>query len=258
MSPDATRNAGSYALRAMRLLLLSTSTVHGTNYLDYAEAHVRAFFGPSVKRVLFVPFALHDRDAYAAKARERFGRLGYGCDVLHTAAAAGAAAAQQAVASAEAVFVGGGNTFRLLDTLQRLELIEPLRRRVQGGLPYMGASAGSNLACPTIMTTNDMPIVQPRSFDALGLVPFQINPHYLDPDPSSKHMGETREQRIREYHEQNQRVVVGLREGGILLREGDRLKLIGQSGARVFRCGGEPVEFRPGDDLSGLLGSQSC
>ncbi|MBM3976205.1 MAG: dipeptidase PepE [Planctomycetes bacterium] len=242
----------------MRQLLLSTSTVHGTNYLDYAETHVRAFFGSSVKRVLFVPFALHDRDAYAAKARERFERLGYGCDALHTAAAAGAATAQQAVASAEAVFVGGGNTFRLLDTLQRLELIEPLRRRVQGGMPYMGASAGSNLACPTIMTTNDMPIVQPRSFDALGLVPFQINPHYLDPEPNSKHMGETREQRIREYHEQNQRSVVGLREGGILLREGDRLQLIGQSGARVFRRGGEPVEFRPGDDLSGLLGSQSC
>jgi dipeptidase E len=245
----------------MRLLLLSTSTVHGTHYLDYAEVHVRAHFGAAVRRVLFVPFALHDRAAYAAKARERFERMGYACDSLHDlveGGAAGAASAARAVRAAEAVFVGGGNTFRLLDALQRLELLAPLRERVLAGMPYMGASAGSNLACPTLMTTNDMPIVQPRSFDALGLVPFQINPHYLDPDPGSKHMGETREQRIREYHEMNARAVVGLREGGILQRDGDRLKLIGQCGARVFRRGVEPVEFRPGDDLSELLQPASC
>ncbi|TAJ24207.1 MAG: dipeptidase PepE [Planctomycetota bacterium] len=242
----------------MRLLLLSTSTVHGTNYLDYAQAHVRAFLGAGVKRVLFVPFALHDRAAYAAKARERFERLGYGLDSLHEAAEQGRAAALAAIHGAEAVFTGGGNTFRLLEALQRLELLAPLRARAQAGMPYMGASAGSNLACPTLMTTNDMPIVQPQSFEALGLVPFQINPHYLDPEPGSKHMGETREQRIREYHEMNERTVVGLREGGILQRDGDRLKLIGQSGARVFRRGVEPVEFRPGDDLSALLQPASC
>lgn len=242
----------------MRLLLLSTSTVHGTNYLDYAETHVRAFLGTAVQRVLFVPFALHDRAAYAAKARERFERMGYGCDSLHEAAERGSAAAREAIRAAQAVFTGGGNTFRLLDALQRLELLVPLRERARAGMPYLGASAGSNLACPTLMTTNDMPIVQPPSFEALGLVPFQINPHYLDPDPGSRHMGETREQRIREYHEMNDRAVVGLREGGILQRDGDRLKLVGQAGARVFRRGVDPIEFRPGDDLSGLLQSASC
>jgi dipeptidase E len=242
----------------MRLLLLSTSTIHGTAYLDYAESHVRAFFGPAVKRVLFVPFALQDRDAYAAKARERFERMGYGVDALHTPAEQSIAAAQRAVEQAEALFIGGGNTFRLLETLQRLQLVDSIRQRVLTGMPYMGASAGSNMACPTIKTTNDMPIVQPQTFEALGLVPFQINPHYLDPEPGSKHMGETREQRIREYHELNERTVVGLREGGILHRDGDRLTLIGSSGARVFRRGAEPVEFRPGDDLSLLLHPSSC
>lgn len=242
----------------MRLLLLSTSTVHGTNYLDYAEPRIRAFLGTAVRRVLFVPFALHDRAAYAAKARERFERMGYGCDSLHEAAARGTAAARDAIGDAQAVFTGGGNTFRLLDALQRLDLLVALRERARAGMPYMGASAGSNLACPTLMTTNDMPIVQPPSFEALGLVPFQINPHYLDPDPGSKHMGETREQRIREYHEMNERAVVGLREGGILHRDGDRLELLGQSGARVFRRGVDPVEFRPGDDLSALLQPASC
>ena len=168
------------------LLLLSNSTNHGQGYLDHAMAEVRGLVG-GAKQLLFVPFALHDRAAYAEKARIRFAAEGIEVDAL-TANAAG----RRLLSSAEAVFVGGGNTFRLLKTLQDSDLLGPLRRRVRDGLPYLGACAGINIVCPTIKTTNDMPIVQPASFDALGLVPFQINPHYLDPDPGSRHMGETR------------------------------------------------------------------
>ena len=157
------------------------------------------------------------------------------------------------VEAAEAVFAGGGNTFRLLAKLYRLDLLAALRARALAGMPYLGASAGSNLACPTVRTTNDMPIVEPPSLTALGLVPFQINPHYQDPDPASTHQGETREQRIREYHEENELPVVGLREGAMLAVEGDRMTLLGSTRARLFRRGAEPEEFAPGADLSFLL-----
>jgi dipeptidase E len=199
--------------------------------------------------VLFVPYALKDRDAYAAKARTAFGEMGFGLDSLHESAEPHAA-----VEAAEAVFVGGGNTFRLLDALYRLDLLPDLRRRVAEGMPYSGASAGANLAGPTIRTTNDMPIVQPPSFDALGLVPFQINPHYLDPDPGSTHMGETRETRIREFHEENDTPVVGLREGAMLRVEGDSVELRGRAGARIFRRGEDPVEVAPVAEIGHLLG----
>ena len=178
-----------------RLLLISTSTVFGTRYLEHAYEELRALLA-GARRVLFVPYALKDRDAYALRARETFAELGIGLDSLHDSADP-----RQAIEDAQAVFCGGGNTFRLLKTLHELELVAPLRQRALEGMPYAGASAGSNLACPTIKTTNDMPIVRPSSFDALGLVPFQINPHYLDPAPGSTHMGETRETRIREFHE---------------------------------------------------------
>lgn len=230
-----------------RLLLISNSTQHGSGFLDHCEAEIRDFLG-AVPRVLFVPFALHDKDGYAARARERFGRMGYPLDSLHEANDPAGA-----VRRASAFFVGGGNTFRLLDRLLRLGLLDLIRRRVEEGVPYSGASAGANLACPTIQTTNDMPIVQPASFAALGLIPFQINPHYLDPDPSSKHQGETRETRIREYHEENEPPVLGLREGGILRREGPRLDLRGGRGARLFVRGKLPVELAPGSDLGFLL-----
>jgi len=231
----------------VRLLLLSNSTNHGGGYLDHAMPAIRELLGRA-RRLVFVPFALHDRAGYTAKARERFAREGVEV-VGVTADAAGVAAMEEA----EAVFVGGGNTFRLLDHLQRSGLLPPLRRRALAGMPYLGASAGTNVAAPTIKTTNDMPIVQPASFTALGLVPFQVNPHYLDPVPASRHMGETREERIREFLEENDVPVVGLREGTWLSREGDRLRLEGPAGARVFRRGREPEEAKPGAALDELL-----
>jgi len=155
------------------------------------------------------------------------------------------------VASAEAFYVDG-NTFRLLATLQRLGLMTVLRQRVLDGAPYLAASAGTNLACPTIRTTNDMPIVEPSDFGALALVPFQINPHYLDPPSGGRHMGESREQRVLQFHEENDVPVLGVREGGWLTRDGDRLQLTGSS-ARLFRRGVEPHEVAPGSDLSDLL-----
>jgi dipeptidase E len=202
-----------------------------------------------VKRILFIPYALQDRDGYAAKARAAFEEMGFALDSLHEAADP-----VRAVGEAEAVFCGGGNTFRLLKTLDETSVLPAIRRRVAEGMVYSGASAGSNLACPTIRTTNDMPIVEPRSFDALGLVSFQVNPHYLDPVPGSTHMGETRETRIREFHEENDAPVVGLREGAILRVEGESVRLEGVAGARVFRKGEEPVEVAPVAELSPLLG----
>ncbi len=231
----------------MRLLLLSSSRTYGTGYLDHCEAEIRRLLGPRA-RVLFLPYALHDRDGYAAMARERFARMGLRLESVHREPDPAAA-----VARAEAFFVGGGNTFRLLAALHRFGLLEPLRERVRAGAPYIGSSAGSNVACPTIQTTNDMPIVQPPSFEALGLVPFQINPHYLDPDPTSPHMGETREQRIEQYLEEHERIVVGLREGAMLRVEGGGVSLVGEAGARVFRRGSPPEEFAPGSRLDFLL-----
>jgi dipeptidase E len=231
----------------MRLFLLSNSTSHGQEYLDHAMPAVRDFLGP-IRRLVFVPFALRDRVAYTAKVRARFEKEGIEVRGLRAEASEAAA-----VAAAAAVFVGGGNTFRLLDTLQRTGLLDAIRRQARAGAPYLGASAGTNIAAPTIKTTNDMPIVQPESFDALGLVPFQINPHYVDPDPSSRHMGETREERLREFLEENDAVVVGLREGAWLRAEGRGLHLEGLRGARIFRREREPEEVAPGAALDALL-----
>jgi dipeptidase E len=230
-----------------RLLLISTSTVFGTRYLEHAFSELRDVLAP-VRRVLFVPHALRDRDAYAAKARDAFAEMGFTLESLHEAADP-----RSAVAQAEAVFCGGGNTFRLLKALYDLDVLEALRARVAEGTPYAGASAGANLACPTVRTTNDMPIVEPRSLAALGLVPFQINPHYVDPSPGSTHMGETRETRIREFHEENEAPVVGLREGSMLRIEGDSVVLKGLAGARIFRRGQEPVEVAPVVEIGSLV-----
>ncbi|MBP6705545.1 MAG: dipeptidase PepE [Vicinamibacteria bacterium] len=232
---------------ARRLVLISTSTVFGTRYLEHAYPELRDAFG-SIARVLFIPHALQDRDAYAAKARPAFEEMGYGLDSLHEMSDP-----CEAIERAEAIFCGGGNTFRLLKALYEMGALPLIERRVKGGMVYAGASAGSNLACPTIRTTNDMPIVQPPSFDALGLVRFQINPHYLDPAPGSTHMGETRETRIREFHEENAAPVAGLREGAILRVEGPSIALKGVAGARVFRRGQEPLEFLTGAVLEEIL-----
>ena len=230
-----------------RLLLISNSTLFGSGYLDHAEAEIRDFLS-DVKRVLFVPFALFDRDDYAATAQKRFAKMGYELSSIHTATDP-----RKAVEDTEAIFIGGGNTFRLLKALYDLDLIDPIRRRVTAGMPYIGSSAGSNVAAPTIKTTNDMPIVEPPSFDALNLVWFQINPHYLDADKNSTHMGETREQRLVQYLEENDTPVAGLREGAMLRLQDNITLLKGSTGARIFRKGLEPVEALPGDQLDALL-----
>ena len=232
----------------MRLLLISNSTRFGERYLDHCAAAIASLLGSSIQRVLFVPYAIHDHHAYAANARTRFALMGYEIDSVHVRDPPAAA-----VERAQALFIGGGNTFRLIDALWRHELIEPIRRRVQSGMPYIGTSAGANVACPSIRTTNDMPIVQPPSFAALDLVPFNINPHYLDPVPGSTHMGETREQRIAEFHEENSPPVVGLREGAWLHIDGETMTLEGNAGMRLFRRGQPPREFLSGSRLDFLL-----
>ena len=230
-----------------RILLISNSTLYGSGFLDHAEAEIRSFLG-DLKHVLYVPFALFDRDKYASTAQQRLARMGYESRSIHTAANP-----KQAVDEAEVVFVGGGNTFRLLKALYDLDLLGPIRERVEAGMPYIGSSAGSNVAGPTIRTTNDMPIVQPPSFDALGLVSFQINPHYLDPDPNSRHMGETREERILQFLEENDTPVVGLREGAMLRIENGETILRGSTGARIFRKGLEPIDTLPGAHIDTFL-----
>jgi dipeptidase E len=230
-----------------RVLLISNSTLYGSGYLDHAEGEIRSFLG-GARSVLFVPYALYDRDAYASMAQKRFERMGYALESIHKASDP-----QQAVNNAEAIFVGGGNTFRLLKALYDADVLNPIRQRVKEGMPYVGSSAGSNVAGPTIKTTKDMPIVQPQSFDALGLVPFQISPHYLDPDPNSTHMGETQEERIIQFLEENDTPVFALREGAIVRVEKGTMLLKGSSGARIFRKGLEPVETLPGDGLDDFV-----
>jgi dipeptidase E len=232
---------------AAELFLMSSSRVFGGGYLEYAHDELRDFLGPT-RTVHFVPFAIADYDRYThdvALALEPFGVRVIG---LHTTDA------RRAIDEAQTLFVGGGNSFRLLQRLHDLELIEPVKRRVEAGeLRYIGASAGSNMACPSLRTTNDMPIVQPRSFEAFGLIPFQINPHYVDPDTSTTHMGETRETRLREFIEENDVPVVGLREGSWLCRSGEQLTLGGVASGRLFRRAAEPTDIPPQSDVSWLL-----
>jgi dipeptidase E len=198
-----------------QLLLISNSTLYGRGYLDHAEEEIRNIVGARTN-VLFVPYAVHNRRAYAAKAEERLREMGLSVTSIHDVSNM-----PRAIGESEVIFVGGGNTFRLLKGLHDHDLLDPIRQRVTAGVPYIGSSAGSIVACPTLKTTKDMPVVQPPSFEALGLVPFQISPHYLDPDPATTHMGETQEERIVQFLEENEAPVVGLREGSILLvREG--------------------------------------
>lgn len=234
----------------MRLLLLSNSKNVGQGYLEHAEAAIKDFLGGRVTMVLFVPYAAVrlTYDDFTATVRKRFGELGYGVESVHAAADPRAA-----VRTAEAIVVGGGNTFHLLKVMHELGLIEAIASRVREGAPYIGWSAGANVACPTVRTTNDMPIVEPPTLRAMGLVPFQINPHYLDVHPAG-HGGETREERLLEFIEANPGVwVIGLREGSILRFEGDRLELAGGKSTRIFLKGREPFEVGPADSLQFLL-----
>jgi dipeptidase E len=226
--------------------LISNSTIYRRGYLDHVQDEIMAVLGQH-PRVLFFPFALRDYDGYSAKVTKRFNAMGCSVESIHTSRDPKAA-----LAEAGAFFIGGGNTFRLLKALQDLELVDPIRERVCNGAPYIGSSAGSNVAGLTIKTTNDMPIVQPRSFDALALVRFQLNPHYLDPDPNSNHMGETREERILQFLEENKTPVVGLREGAWLTIKNHRVMVGGRNGARIFRRGQVPIEAEAGTEISGL------
>jgi dipeptidase E len=233
--------------QSRRILLISSSVVFGGGYLDHAEAEIREHLG-SAESLLFVPYALKDHEAYFIKVQTRIEAMGYKVDGIHRSSDP-----QEAVRKAEAIFIGGGNTFRLLKSLQEREILPLIRARVDEGMSYMGSSAGTNVACPTIKTTNDMPIVEPESLQALGLVPFQINPHYVDPDPGSKHMGETREERIREFLEENDVAVIGLREGSMIRIQGTEMILKGIARARIFRVGMDPVEVHTGTNLAQYL-----
>ena len=231
----------------MRLLLVSNSTNFGEGYLDHCIDEMLSVLD-GIDRLVFIPFAVFDRGAYGRTATERFRTAGVRVDV-----ASAGDGGRRLLEDARAVFVGGGNTFRLLKTLQDSGLLEDLRDRARSGMVYMGASAGSNIAAPTIRTTNDMPIVEPASFDALGLVPFQINPHYVDSEPASKQMGETRAKRLEEFLEENATPVVGVREGAWIRVDGEAAILGGRNGARIFRRDRDPEERAPGASLANLL-----
>ena len=234
----------------MRLLLLSNSTNAGQSYLQHALPHIKSFLGNDPPEVLFIPYAgvTISFDEFAGLVRDKFQEINIRLTSIHQSNDP-----EKSINNAKIIVVGGGNTFQLLSLLQTNSLLEPIRKKIQSGIPYIGWSAGANIACPTIRTTNDMPIVQPDSFDALNLVPFQINPHYLDKNPDG-HAGETREMRILEFLELNPEITaVGLREGTLLLIEDDKLSLIGDKTVRVFRHGKTTLEYNTGDNLQFLL-----
>lgn len=229
-----------------KLLLVSSSRVHGTDFLEHCrDAWLEHFSG---RRLLFVPYALQQHAAYRDLVASVLEPAGIPVTSIHEAADPVAA-----VEACEGLFIGGGNSFRLLKTLYDLQLIQPIREAVLNrGIPYMGSSAGTNMACPTLRTTNDMPIVEPPSFETLNLVPFQINPHFLDADPDSTHQGETRDQRLTEFLEENQVPVWGLREGSWLEIHDQRIRLAGTTGMKLFQQGKPPEEISAGD-VSHLL-----
>lgn len=229
-----------------RLLLISNSKVYGKGYLDHVVNEIVDFLG-EINEILFIPYALRDRDMYESIAKDRFNKLKIKLESIHKSKDP-----IQAISSAKAIFIGGGNTFRLLNELYKTRIMDIIRNKIGKGVPFIGSSAGVNVACPTIKTTNDMPIVYPASLDALNLVSFQINSHYIDSDANSKHMGETREQRIKEFHEENNYPVVGLREGAWLRIENQQIFLKGSSGAKVFIKGKKPLDVQHGTKLNFL------
>ena len=235
----------------MQLLLLSNSTNQGEEYLGWPREILGKFIKTNIiKSCLFVPYAgvTVTWDDYAQRVQDVFSVWGCTVQSVHTVNDP-----ILSVSQAECIVVGGGNTFRLVQMMQKTGILAAIRKKVLSGTPFIGWSAGSNVACPTLCTTNDMPITQPSSFKTLNLVPFQINPHYLDANPEG-HGGETREQRINEFQALNKEVVVvGLRETTALLIDGNNLRLLGNRSMRLFEAGKEPVELEPGDEINYLL-----
>lgn len=232
------------------LLIASTSTIFGGKFLEYLLPQLRQHFA-GIGSLLFIPYARPggmSHEAYTDVVKEALKEFEFTVRGLHEFENP-----VQAIEQAEAIYVGGGNTFVLLDQLQNKQLMESLQKVIEGGTPYLGTSAGSNIVGPTVNTTNDMPIVHPHSLKALHMIPFNINPHYLDPDPSSRHKGETRETRIKEFHSYNDTTVIGLREGSWLRVQGDKMHLEGPLSARIFRKDKPPFEFPSPGDLKQLL-----
>lgn len=232
------------------LIIASTSTLHNGNYLDYLLPVLEQHFKYTTS-ILFIPYARPGgitHNEYTEKAREVFKKIGKTVTGLHEYENP-----VEAIKNAEAVFTGGGNTFLLVSELYRNNAIDILEKALKNGTPYLGTSAGSNICGLTMGTTNDMPIVYPPSFRTLGMVPFNINPHYLDPDSNSTHMGETRETRINEFHKFNPQPVIGLREGSWLEVKGEKISLKGKLTARWFEVNKKPVEIEPETDIKSLL-----
>lgn len=231
----------------MNIILASTSTLFGETYLSYLRAELVKLY-EDVNEIIFIPFARPggiSHDDYTAKAAGFFQELGIKVKGLHEFEDKVAA-----IEKAQGFFTGGGNTFLLVKTLHELNLMKALKENIENGKPYLGCSAGTNIGGLNMKTTNDMPIVYPPSFDCMGLVPFNINPHYLDPQPELKHNGETRETRILEFLTQNNIKVIGLREGNWIRRINDKITLEGNLQARIFEQGKAPYEIGPGSTLS--------
>jgi len=230
--------------------MLSNSTLPGTPFFTWPRPWVKDFLG-NRKKLLFIPLAAvtFSFDEYEAKVRDVFTEMGHDLESIHRQKDK-----IKAVEQAEGIVVGGGNTFALLARLYSDNLLRPIREKIASGAPYIGWSAGANLACPTIMTTNDMPVVQPPSFEALNLVPFQINPHYHELKFENQG-GETRKERLEEFLMMNpSKRIIGLPEGMLLQRNGSKLTLQGNGIAKLYRTGQAVEELKPGQDLSRMLG----
>jgi len=231
------------------LIIASTSTLHGSSYLDYLLDELTSFF-ENKEEILFIPYARPSgvsHEDYTKKVQKTFLKINKRIKGVHEFENP-----IEAITQAKAIFTGGGNTFVLLNQLYKNQLIEPLIKAIQNGIPYLGTSAGSNICGLTINTTNDMPITYPPSFKSLGIVPFNINPHYLDPISNNKHMGETRETRIKEFHQFHTQPVIGLREGSWLRVKGNSILLKGKLTARVFEYNKSPFEVETGTELNTL------
>lgn len=233
-----------------KLLLLSNSTNPGEPYLDYPKYNIKQFLGSKPVKALFIPYAAvtFSYDEYEEKVKNRFEEIGHTIESIHHFDDP-----IKAVQEAEAIVIGGGNTWKLVRMLHDNNLMDIIQQKVENGTPYIGWSAGSNVACPTLRTTNDMPIIDPKGFDTINLVPFQINPHYTDFHPAG-HGGETRDDRIHEFIIENKNIyVVGLREGTMLHIENDKIKLIGDKAAKIFKYGQDNIELNKDDNFNFIL-----